>query len=152
MISFFMVFLQDIKTRTVQLYLFPLITILGSVLFFLKTNTEIFVWFIGYNLVLTSLVMLCLYAYSAIILKKSFLKEAFGLGDLLLCYGLCFLFPTYTFIILLAFSILLSLVFHLIFKRKSAFQTVPLAGYMSLFFALVFASNALSGYPNLYLF
>lgn len=151
-VSFLTIFMQDIKTRTVHLFLFPLITLLGGWLFFMKTTLEVFGWFVVYNLVLTSFIMLLLFGYSRLILKKAFLKEAFGPGDLLLCYALCFFFPTDVFIVLLAFSIFLSLLLHLIFKKKSTYKTVPLAGYISLFFALVFLMNVISGYPNLYLY
>jgi len=44
-------------------------------------------------------------------------------------------------LVLPVFSLIFSLILHLFLSRNSTLKTVPLAGYMSLFFACVYTSN-----------
>jgi hypothetical protein len=54
--------------------------------------------------------------------------------------GLIFSFSTISFLTIFVFSLLFTLVTHLIIKQYSKLQSVPLAGYISLFFGLTYLS------------
>ena len=83
--------------------------------------------------------------YAKCIMKKSFFKEAFGVGDLLFLCAMAVSFVTIEFLTFLVFSIFFSFLLHLI-DRKKQFNTVPLAGYSSLFLCMVYIVKA----SNLY--
>lgn len=80
-----------------------------------------------------------------------FINGSFGLGDLLFFYTVSIAFPSFTFSILFMSSVFFSFVIHLIFKNKLKDETVPLAGYMALFFAIVFFTNIFFNPFHLYL-
>ncbi len=147
---FFSIFYQDVKTRYVHVLLFPAIALLAGFVHYSKTIYPVFLYNIGFNFLVTLTILGILFLYSKLVLKSPFLNHTFGLGDLLLFAALSVAFPVYTFIILFVFSILFSMVIHPLFKSGSTQPTLPLAGYMSLFFALVFLINIFFGYPKLY--
>lgn len=131
---------QDCNDRMVYWLLYPLIGLMGLILQFLVTQ-NIYIILIQsiINLILISTIILTLFVYTKIILKKNFYNGTIGSGDLLLFFCLCFVFPADAFIILFPCSIITSLILHLFLKKKyRAYTSVPLAGYMSLFFALSF--------------
>lgn len=84
--------------------------------------------------------ILVIYLYSKIKLKTS-ITETFGLGDGLLFFALVFTFSSVSFLTLFVFGLIFSLLVHLVFKNRFKFKTVPLAGYLSLFFAIVYISH-----------
>ena len=145
------VFKQDIKERLVFWWLFPMIAILFSVLFLNQVVKEIYLQYVLMNLALVSVILLLLFAYSGFVLKSGFINTSFGLGDALLFIALSFSFPTLAFCVLLSFSLVFSLVLHFVLVRKQELKTVPLAGYMSLFFAISMIFNETGFFPNLYL-
>ena len=95
------------------------------------------------------MILLVLQGYAKLKLKTN-LNTVFGLGDALFFLALCVSFPTVSFIIFFVFSLLFSLLLHFIFKNKAADKTVPLAGYMSLFFIGIYALDWLGFISNLY--
>jgi hypothetical protein len=96
-----------------------------------------------------SVIFLVLHSYATYKLKVK-LSDVFGLGDALLFIGLCLAFPIAAFITFFVFSLLFSLLVHFIFKQKLKDKTVPLAGYMSLFFSGVYIVHWIGFIPNLY--
>jgi hypothetical protein len=145
------IFYQDIKERAVWWFLFPVFLVTAGTLHFINTLTSIFFINIGLNLLLTSIILGVSYIYALLKLKIQFINEAFGLGDLLFFLGFIFSFPTFTFIILLVFSLLFSLGLHLLLSYDhSKYKTVPLAGYASLFLLLIYSADWLGIYDNLY--
>ena len=68
------------------------------------------------------------------------LSDTIGLGDGLLFVALAFGFAPLTFMIVFVFGLVGSLLLHLVLK-KSKSESVPLAGYMSVFFALAYAAH-----------
>lgn len=152
LLSFALITYQDIKDRMVWWWLFlTLGGILGYTYYSRISVWSIYAYSILANLLLISTIILILYLFSKLILRKAFFKEAFGLGDLLFFFAIALGFPTVTFIVLFSFSILFSLVIHLILNRKHKYKYVPLAGYMSAFFSIVYFCNLVFNYPNLYL-
>lgn len=147
-----LIFYQDIRTRLVWWWLFPLVGILGGAIYYFEGNEENFLYNIGVNLVITSTILGILYLYATLVLRKKFFEESFGLGDVLLFYALSFCFPSLTFIILFSFSMLFSSVLFIYFKGRTKISTVPLAGFMALFFALIIIVNMLTTNLGLYLY
>lgn len=136
---FIMVWYQDIKERQVFWVLFVIISGLCGFLFYNSTIPELFFNAILMNLTFVSTLILIVFMYSKLKLKTRFLN-VIGLGDVLLFIGLGFSFSTVSFIVIFISSLFFSLILHLFIKRKSTFNTVPLAGYMSLFFSITYIS------------
>ncbi len=144
-----MIVYQDLKERQVFWFLFPIFALSGAGLFYKNTLPELFYISVGLNFMFITILLLFVFLYAKIKLKSSF-SQAFGLGDVLLFIGLVFSFSTISFLIVFVFSLLFSLVVHLIVKQFSKFQTVPLAGYISLFFGMIYLSNWFGIISSLY--
>jgi hypothetical protein len=136
---FFLILYQDCKDRKVFWFLYPTIGILTFILqikvvpfYSVLVNT-------GFNLIFVFILLLVSYLYAKFRLKKNLLKEVFGLGDVLFFLFITFSFSIVSFYILFIFSLFLSLLLHFILKHRQIEKTVPLAGYMSLFFGTVYA-------------
>jgi hypothetical protein len=129
------IFYQDYKERLVYWFLFPLVALCSGFLFYNNTLPELFVASVVLNLMFVSVLLLVVFMYSKLILKVR-LKDVFGLGDMLLFLSIIFSFSTVSFLVILVFALFFSLVIHLLLKKHSALKTVPLAGYLSLFFGL----------------
>ena len=134
-ILFGLIFIQDLKERQVYWFLFPLVGILSGYLFYISTLPELFIASIVLNAIFVSLMLLSVILYSNLILKIK-ARDAFGLGDALLFLSLIFSFSSVSFLVIFVFGLLFSLVIHLILKQTNTSRTVPLAGYLSLFFGL----------------
>lgn len=136
--SFFLILYQDCKDRKVYWFLYPTIGIFSFLIqiSFLPIYSGLIN--VGINLIfVTSLLVVC-YLYSAFKLKKNLLQEVFGLGDVLFFVFIAFSFSIVSFFILFIFSLIFSLILHLALQHKQYEKTVPLAGYMSLFFGTVY--------------
>ncbi|GAA3647369.1 hypothetical protein [Flavivirga jejuensis] len=126
---------QDIKERQVYWFLFPVVALCIGALHYFKTIPELFFMSSFINILFVSCLLLIVFLYIKFKLKIKF-SAAFGLGDVLLFFSLAFSFASVSFIILLSSALFFSLVLHLILNKKH--ETVPLAGYMSMFFALTY--------------
>ncbi|MDG5490644.1 hypothetical protein [Psychroserpens sp. SPM9] len=130
---FSMIFYQDYKDRQVYWFLFPLVGLCSGILFYKSTLPELFWSSIILNSVFIAFLLLVVLLYSKLTLNLK-ISEAFGSGDAFLFTVLIFSFSTVSFLIIFVFALLFSLVIHLLLKKYSAVKTVPLAGYLSLFF------------------
>lgn len=139
-ISLLMVFLQDLKAREVYWMMFPIIGITSGFLMYSKVFSLLFYTTIFINISFVLILILVVYLYSKLKLKTS-INKTFGLGDGLLFIALAFTFSSVSFLILFVFGLLFALLLHLILKRKSELKTVPLAGHLSLFFAISYLSH-----------
>ncbi|MCH2197058.1 hypothetical protein [Kordia sp.] len=128
---------QDIKDRSVYWFLFPIVASTAGYLYFTETFFELFWRMTVVNLGIIVLILVVLQTYTKFKLKTS-LQEVFGLGDALLFMSLCVAFPIAPFIIFFVFSLLFSLVLHFVLQHKMKQLSVPLAGYMSLFFIAIY--------------
>ena len=137
--AFVSVSYQDLKDRSVYWFLFPAIGICAGILFFMQTSTNLFLETLLFNLLFIGLLLGVIFLYASFKLKMK-LSDAFGLGDGLLFVALAFSFAQLTFIIVFVFGLLCSLLLHLVLKKTKS-ETVPLAGYMSVFFALAYAAH-----------
>ena len=134
-ILFSIVIFQDIKERQVYWFLFPLIGVCCGYLYYSQTLTELFIVSILVNAAFVFLLLFVVYIYSRLKLKAS-IFNSIGLGDILLFFGLAFTFSSVSFIVIFICALIFSLLLHMLLKRNES--TVPLAGYMSLFFGLTY--------------
>ncbi|WP_217363249.1 hypothetical protein [Winogradskyella undariae] len=132
-----MILLQDIKERKVYWFLFPTVGLCAGILFHQNTWDQLFYTSVSINFSFVSILLLTILIYSKLKLKTS-ISKTFGLGDGMLFLALIFSFPSVTFIVFLVFGLIFSLLLHLFLKKKSEHQTVPLAGYLSLFFTVAY--------------
>ncbi len=142
---------EDNKNRQVYWFLFPILGLVLFLLFLQVAPIAVISLNILFNLILVTSIISILYVYSSMISKKKFLDHSFGTGDLLFFYAFCLGFPSVTFIVLFSFSILFSALIYFILKKKVKFQTVPLAGYMSLFLIFVYSYSLFFVNPILYI-
>ncbi len=136
-VSFAITFYQDLNDRKVYWFLFPIIGLCAGVLYFTNTLPELFLISVFYNLSFVFILFSVILLYTKFKLKTSF-KNVIGLGDVLLFLALIFGCATISFMVLLPSALIFSLALHLLLSKKQVHKTVPLAGYMSLFFGVAF--------------
>lgn len=137
MLVFSLLFFQDYKERKVYWFLYPIVGILVFVLQTDRVPIPTALMNAAFNLVFVLCILTVCYIYARFRLKKSFF-EALGIGDVLFFIFIAFSFSIISFFILFIFSLLFSLGLHLVVKNKQIKETVPLAGYMALFFGMVY--------------
>ncbi|TPV35104.1 hypothetical protein FJ651_06170 [Paucihalobacter ruber] len=115
-----------------NVFLFPAVSILGGWLYWSNTITRVYLLNITINVLFVSILFLTIVLYAKFKLKQP-VTAVFGLGDVLFFLGLSAMFATVSFMVIMISALLFSLVTHLILKNKQADDSVPLAGYMSLF-------------------
>lgn len=133
---FFIILYQDYKDRLVYWFLYPLVGVLAlAVQHFILPFNSILVN-VGTNLILISFLLAVSYVYTR--LRRIEFKSSFGLGDVLFFIFISCTFATISFLVLFVFSLFFSLLMHFVLSAKNKEKTVPLAGYMSLFFGVVY--------------
>lgn len=140
---------QDIIERQVYWFLLILIGLLVGYLHYNSTLKELFLVNVLMNLGFVYFLFLIIYLYSRLKLKINF-NEAIGLGDLILFVGLAFSFATISFLVIFIFALAFSMILHLFLRKIQKQANVPLAGYMSLFFALTYVAQWTGLLTNLY--
>jgi len=143
------IFLQDFKDRKVYWFLFPIVGILTGVLHFNEVLREVFLLTLIYNILFVLFIFILTLLYIKLKLKEKF-SHVFGYGDLLFFIAITFSFSTFSFIVLFVMSLIFSLSLHLILKNKSSHASVPLAGYMSLFFLSTYLAYWMGIVDSLY--
>lgn len=170
--SLLAIFYQDQKERRVYTWLFGVLLISFMILHWQAVGTQIF----GFTILINSGILLCLflvlYGYVRLRLSGTPFLETFALGDVFFLIALAFGFSTLSFVTLLVFGLVFSLILHLLWHRifntknevdsqnkfiknprlsQQMQATVPLAGYLSLFFTGVMLVHWLGFYDQLYL-
>ena len=148
-ISFGIILFQDMKDRQVYWFLFPIVGLCAGILFYLKTLPELFYLSVILNLLFVSILLGIVFFYTRFKLKIDFSK-AIGLGDVLLLFALILGCASISFMVLLPSAFLFSLILHLVISKKQKTNTVPLAGYMSLFFGITYLGFWLGIIDTLY--
>ncbi|NAY93495.1 general secretion pathway protein [Muricauda sp. JGD-17] len=142
---------QDFRERQAYWFLFPLAMILfGSLHYSNSVESSLFLNYVMFNMLLVTLIVVALYAYTRFVAKKRFLNHSLGLGDILFFFAFALGFPTITFIILFANAIVFSLLTYLFLKKVYLGETVPLAGLMGLFLIAVIGYGIIFKSPSLY--
>ncbi|WP_456442530.1 hypothetical protein [Psychroserpens sp.] len=140
---------QDTKERLVYWFLFPLLGLIVGVLFYTQTLPELFLASVLINLIVVCLFYLVIVLHSFFILKKSF-SQVIGMGDILMFFFLIFTFSSVSFIITFIGAIFFSYMIHLLLKKNSKNETVPLAGYMSIFYSITYIAFWSGAIDSLY--
>ncbi|MBT6880943.1 MAG: hypothetical protein HOA34_00900 [Flavobacterium sp.] len=142
------VFYEDIKDRKVTFIVLVILLLLGG--FIHSQHQNLWVFFLSslLNLSIVLTIIMVLYVYANFKLKTS-LSKVFGLGDALFFIVMAVSFPTATFLVLFATSLLFSFVIAVLFK-KTLKKFIPLAGLQALYIGLTLASNQLFHIINLY--
>ncbi|MBP1221758.1 general secretion pathway protein [Flavobacterium sp. 1355] len=135
-ITLLVVLYQDCKDRLVYWFLYPIIGVLVFSIQSYYLPFELAFFNSGLNLLFVAILLGVSFMY--IKFRKLSFQNAIGLGDVLFFIFLSFGFATISFIVLFVFSLIFSLLLHFIFQNKNQLKTVPLAGYMSLFFGVVY--------------
>ena len=147
---FVLICVQDYKDRLVYWYYYAIVGALAFVLHISAINTYSALLNVVVNFTFVAILILVSYLYAKFRLKKPFLNGVIGTGDLLLFFALSFTFSILSFFVIFVFSLIFSLLLHLYLKQRQADPTVPLAGYMSLFFATIYALSFIPGTAYLY--
>jgi hypothetical protein len=147
---FFIILFQDSKERMVYWFLFPLVGLIAFVIQINQTTFLISATNSVMNLCFVFIILSVCYFYTKVKLKRHFTNDVLGIGDILFFIFISFSFASISFVVLFVFSLLFSLFLHLYFKNKKNNQTVPLAGYMSLFFATVYLVSFFYDFNFLY--
>lgn len=140
LLAFGLILYQDIKERQVFWFLFPLIALCAGMLFYFGTVPELFYMAVLLNVGFVILLLLAVFLYGRLKLKTAFAR-VFGLGDVLFFFAVCCSFSTVSFIVVFCSALVFSLVLHLLVSKNQTSETVPLAGYMGLFFGLVYLGS-----------
>ena len=142
------VFYEDIKDRKVTFIVLVISLLLGG--FIHSQHQNLWVFFLSslLNLSIVLTIIMVLYVYANFKLKTS-LSKVFGLGDAFFFIVMAVSFPTATFLVLFATSLLFSFVIAVLFK-KTLKKFIPLAGLQALYIGLTLASNQLFHIINLY--
>ncbi|PHS65752.1 MAG: general secretion pathway protein [Flavobacterium sp.] len=143
----------------VWVFLLPSFAILGGLLYFWQSNSDVFLVTILINLAIVGVLMLVNFLVAKFIFKKILFKEALGIGDLLFFIAFALSFPTLAFLNFFIFSLIFSFLVHqlvlLISKRKGnrsqKHSRVPLAGLMAFFLIGVYSAHWTGLFNNLYL-
>ena len=133
MVVLVFVFLQDLKKRTIHISLPIILFFLALVINYgsadLKFST------ILYNIAFIILNILGLVLYFSFKNKRVLnpIDTYIGLGDIVFFLAITPLFSLKPFILFFVFGLLFSLFVHLGFMLFKKVETIPLAGYLSLF-------------------
>lgn len=149
--SLALIFYQDLIERAVWWFLFPVFLMTGGYLYFEQSLGSLYWINISFNLLIIAFIISLSFLYAKLKMKVIFFKEAFGPGDLLFFLGFSVAFPTISFSVLFVFSLIFSLGLHIIFSRKKKQETIPLAGFASLFLIFIYLSNWFGMFHNLYM-
>lgn len=133
---FFTILYQDYKDRLVYWFLYPMVGILAAAIQFLIVPIDSIILNIGVNLCLVLFLLVVSYVYTRV--RKIEFLNSFGLGDILFFIFISFTFSIISFLVLFIFSLIFSLLAHFLLSVNSKDKTVPLAGYMSFFFGVVY--------------
>lgn len=147
-VVFAIVLYQDFKSRLVYWFLYPVIGILAFAVQLYNVPTTVALFNLGFNLLFVAIILgvACLY----IRFRKLDFLNSIGIGDVLFFVFISGTFSIVSFLILFVFALLFSLILHFVLSNKKEYHTVPLAGYMSLFFGAVYAMTFLYNSTFLY--
>ncbi|MCD0464995.1 general secretion pathway protein [Flavobacterium sp. ENC] len=139
---------QDYKNRLVYWFLYPITGILVFAIQLYYIPIELV--FVNSVLNISFVAFLLAVCFIYLKIRRMSFENSLGIGDVLFFIFISFSFATVSFIVLFVFALVFSLLLHFVFQKKNQFKTVPLAGYMSLFFAVVYMATFCSDSNFLY--
>lgn len=148
-ITFALILYQDVTERMVYWFLFPLSGLLSAILFYDSVLPEVFAINVAMNLLLTLFIFILTVLIAKYIIKKP-LYEVIGIGDLILYVALAFSFATVSYYVIFISSLLFTFALGIVFSKFRKIVTVPVGGYVSLFFMIAHLSYWTGVSNNLY--
>lgn len=130
---------QDFKSRLVYWFLYPVVGILAFGIQVDVLGLSVALLNFGFNLLFVALILGVSFIY--VRFRSLDFKNTIGIGDVLFFVFIASSFSIISFLVLFVFSLVFSLTLHLFLNHKKEESTVPLAGYMSLFFSVVYAAS-----------
>ena len=110
------------------------------------------------NSILVGVLLLVLSVYVKTLRGVTKLSQVLGLGDVCMLLALGLGCATVAFIVLLVFGLLFSLLLHIVLQKnilgrvqQPNHSTVPLAGYLAVFFSAIFMLQWVGVYNPLYI-
>ena len=137
-INFLVIFFQDVRERMVLWLLYPIAAVLAFLIQWKSNGIYITLVNTGFCFLLAAALLFISRMYCRMAWKRPFVNEAIGIGDILLFVALSLAFAPMAFMVLLVWSLFLAMLLHFFFGKYSIHRSVPLAGYMALFFAMVY--------------
>lgn len=147
-IVFAIILFQDVKNRLVYWFLYPVVGILAFAIQLYKVPATVAFFNLGFNLLFVTVILGVSFLY--IRFRNLNFKHTIGIGDILFFIFVSGTFSIVSFLILFVFALVFSLILHLVLSNKKENQTVPLAGYMALFFGAVYTMTFLYNSTFLY--
>lgn len=159
MMGLLAIFYQDVKERQVYWWLFVVCLSCFASLHILEVGRTQFLLSSVINSAVIITILGLVWGYVKFKIGMTSLRQAFGLGDFLFLLALAIGFPTVSFSIFFVFGLFFSLLIHgvlsYLLSRKRSLEhletTVPLAGYLALFFFGVLLVHWSGYYEDLYL-
>ena len=131
------IFYQDLTTRSVLWYLFPLTALLGLVNNYVQTSSWMYTLAnCGINAVFVLLQFVLLKTFYFLKARERAIVNArIGLGDILFLLASCCFFSPLNFLLFYCTSLLFALLIHLLWLQlvSRTIPSIPLAGWMAVF-------------------
>lgn len=148
--------------RAVYWFMFPALGVLVAFLHLNNVGLSNFLVNSLFNILFIVLILALLLVYIYNRTGKFTYKGSLGIGDILMLFSLCFSFATLSYSLLLVFGLIFSLITHIIIvqyrkyflsrkRSKHPENSVPLAGYLAMYFTLIYLSSWTGLTSNLYL-
>lgn len=144
-ICLFMIFIQDHKDRAVHI-LFFLGVCLSSICVFLIQNGDVTIIVMSLFFLVANLILLKLYMrVRKIEMSQDLFWGGIAIGDIVFLLVVIPLFSFHSYAIFFISGMIFSILTHLLFKKVGfdAKETVPLAGYLSIFLILILVVSSI---------
>ena len=130
------IIVQDLKYRAIHVSLPLLLVIVALIINYLDFKLNF--THMLYNVLFVGLNILGLFLYFSIKEKRLYnpVDTMLGLGDILFFLAIAPLFSLQAFIVFFVSGLIFSLGIHLITNMFKTIETIPLAGYLSIFLGL----------------
>jgi len=134
------IFYQDLKYRAVNWIAFLAITLSGFFLSFhaVGLKNTLFNVLLNNGILLMQLLLVYLFYYVKSGMHTKIINKKLGLGDVLMLAALSFSFSPVNYIVFVFLSLVASLLITMVKRNK---QTIPLAGYLGLFYFIFLMIN-----------
>jgi hypothetical protein len=141
---------QDIKDREVYWFLYPLLAFFSFLIQLQFSGIYLSLLNIIINIFFVSLLLIIAWGYYRFLRKALFVNNVIGSGDILMFYCLAPTLPSISFVTMFVFSLIFSLVLHKVIKSGPEYTTIPLAGYMALYFSVLYLVTFFCDYRELF--
>lgn len=143
------IFWQDAKDRLVYWFLYPLLALLSFLIHLQYVDYPVLFITVLINIAFVSLLLVLTWSYYKL-RKRTLVNKMIGIGDVALFFCLTPTLPAVSFITMFVFSLVFSLIVHQFLKPRFNDTTIPLAGYMVLYFSALYIVTFYFGFTRLF--